>query len=324
MKPSSFALFQPEPDSFADKVGKTLHHFQQQSLIKLRQWQYDSTSPSLPAPVFVIGCSRAGTTLVYKTLSQSEQLGSIDKETHDLWAQLHPPSERDWDSHRIPPSAASSQDSQFIARWFYSHTGQSQFVDKNNQNGLSVAYLAKLFPKAHFVYVKRHPGDNLLSLIRGWQKPGEFATWSDQLPAQLALTEAEIKQWCFFIAKGWRQYLNKSLADVCRFQYQSINQAIITDKSLVPAPQWHEIFYEDLVSDPKASFARLFGSLELAFGQALQQHCQEVHQKPYNTFSAIALNKWQQSEWQAAIASQLPYLTEVCQAMGYSLETCDA
>ncbi|RJG50646.1 sulfotransferase family protein [Motilimonas pumila] len=324
MKSSSFALFQPQPDSFADKVGKTIQHYQQLGLIRWRQWQFDTGSRPLPAPIFVIGCSRAGTTLVYKTLSQSEALGSIDKETHDLWAELHPPSERDWDSHRIPPSVACTQDSQYIARWFYSQTGQARFVDKNNQNGLSVAYLAKLFPAAHFVYVKRHPGDNLLSLIRGWQKPSEFATWSDKLPAKLNLTEADIKQWCFFIAHGWREYINQSIADVCRFQYQSINQAILTDKPLVPPEQWHEVFYEDLVDDPKQSFAQLFATLQLPFESKLQQHCQDVHDKPYNTFSAIALNKWQQSEWQAAISEQLPQLAPLCHQMGYATESHDA
>ena len=34
--------------------------------------------------------SRGGTTLVYRTFSESRELGSLIRETHDYWAGLHP------------------------------------------------------------------------------------------------------------------------------------------------------------------------------------------------------------------------------------------
>ena len=41
-------------------------------------------------PIIVVGCSRAGTTLVYKPLSESRKIGSLQRETRDYWACLHP------------------------------------------------------------------------------------------------------------------------------------------------------------------------------------------------------------------------------------------
>ena len=41
-------------------------------------------------PIIVVGCSRAGTTLVYKPLSESRKIGSHQRETRDYWTGLHP------------------------------------------------------------------------------------------------------------------------------------------------------------------------------------------------------------------------------------------
>ncbi len=118
---------------------------------------------------------------MYKTLSESHFIGSLQKETHDFWAALHPPLQRNWESHEIPEENACDKDRMYISWYFYSQTGKKRIVDKNNQNGLSVPYLYRLFPDAHFVYIKRNPGDNINSLIQGWNKDDEFATWSNNL-----------------------------------------------------------------------------------------------------------------------------------------------
>ena len=118
----------------------------------------------------MVGCSRAGTTLVYKTLSESREIGSLQRETHDYWTDLHPLADKHWDTHALDASDASPADRDTVSRYFYSWTGQHRWVDKNNQNGLCVPYLQALFPDAVFVFVKRSPGDNLNSLIEGWRK----------------------------------------------------------------------------------------------------------------------------------------------------------
>lgn len=268
-------------------------------------------------PVIVVGCSRAGTTLVYKTLSESDEIGSLQRETHDWWMGLHPPAEKNWDTHALGARDASAADRDTVSRYFYSWTGRHRWVDKNNQNGLCVPYLHALFPDAVFVYVKRSPGDNLNSLIEGWRKPEEFATWSNELPATVAVDEGQLTQWCFFLADGWRDYVNAPVEDVAAFQYDAINRAILDARAGVPAGQWVEVLYEDFLRDPVAAFRGVFEGCGLAFDARLQAHCAAVLDIPYNAFSEIRLDKWKDGRNRDKIERVLPQVAGVAARMGY-------
>ena len=265
----------------------------------------------------MVGCSRAGTTLVYKTLSESQEIGSLQRETHDYWTGLHPLADKDWNTHALDESDASDRDRDSVSRYFYRWTGQHRWVDKNNQNGLCVPYLQALFPDAVFVFVKRSPGDNLNSLIEGWRKPDEFATWSNGLPATVAVENGQLHQWCFFLAEGWRNYLHAPVEDVAAFQYTAINQAILDAKAKVPAGQWVEVFYEDFLRDPVATFSQVFEGCGLRFDSRLQAHCAEVLDIPYNAFSEIRLDKWKDGRNRGKIERVLPQVADVAARMGY-------
>lgn len=270
-------------------------------------------------PVFVVGCSRAGTTLVYKTFSEAKNLGTLQRETHDFWTDMHPLANKRWDTHALGVQDATQRDRDAVAHYFYAHTGKTRFVDKNNQNGLCVSYLYTLFPDAHFVYVKRNPGDNLHSLIEGWGKPEEFATWSSELKEKVSVDNGRYTQWCFFLSNGWRDYLDKSIEEVCAFQYRAINEEILATKKCIPSQQWTEVFYEDLVRDPVAGFRQAFEQCGLAFAYDLEQHCASVLSTPYNAFSEIRLDKWKDGSNRDRIERVLPKVAAVARAMGYKL-----
>ncbi len=302
---------------FYEKVYKTVAFYQATVIRAVRGLRFDVFPPMMERPVFVVGCSRAGTTLVYKTLSESRSLGSLNRETHDFWASLHPPSERGWTSHEIPAEYASERDRKQVIRLFYSHTGKHRFVDKNNQNGLSIPYLQRLFPDACFVYVKRHPGDNINSLIEGWRRAETFATWSDQLPAEVNVENGRFKRWCFFLADGWRDYLDASIEEVCAFQYREMNRAILKAKTQVDENRWCEIFYEDILEDPVEVFAGLFEKCEIPFDPLLRKHCAEVLHNPYNAFSGIGRDKWKTTDNREKIERVQPEVWPVALDMGY-------
>jgi len=299
-----------ERHEFLEKVIKTLRYYRNNLFIFLRSLRFKISPVKLSQPVFVVGCSRAGTTLIYKTLSESKALGSLQKETHDFWAELHPLAERNWESHEIPEEEACEKDRKIVNRFFYSLTGRRRIVDKNNQNGLSIQYLIKLFPDAHFVYIKRNPGDNINSLIQGWGKAEEFSTWSDDLPEKINIDGGKYKRWCFFLAKGWRNYINSSIEEVCAFQYKTINKSILEAKKHIPTEQWHEISYELLIKDPIHEFEKIFKGCNIPFDNHLKQHCQDVLQKPYNTFSEIRADKWKDGENKEKIEKVLPSLSD--------------
>ena len=302
---------------FLGKVGKTLRHHCKEMQRRRRSAYWKLKRPRAVRPIIVVGCSRAGTTLVYKTLSESHEIGSLQRETHDFWVDLHPLQDKNWATHGLGAADASDADRDDVARYFYAHTGRHRWVDKNNQNGLCVPYLQTLFPDAAFVYVKRGPGDNLNSLIEGWGKPEEFATWSQALPETVAVEEGRYTQWCFFLAEGWRDYLRAPIEEVAAFQYEAINRAILDAKQAVPAGQWVEVFYEDFLRDPVRTFRRIFEACGLTFDHRLEKHCSEVLGNPYNAFSEIRLDKWKEGRNRAKIERMLSKVAGVAAEMGY-------
>ncbi len=301
------------------KITKTAAFHARRAQRSLRAAQWLLRQAPARRPVIVIGCSRAGTTLIYKTLSEADELGTLQRETHDFWTDLHPLGEKHWDTHGLTAADATDADRRFVSRYFYAWTGQHRWVDKNNQNGLCVDYLHALFPDAIFVYIKRSPGDNLNSLIEGWGKPEEFATWSEQVPAQVNI-DGRYRQWCFFLADGWRDYLTSPIEDVCAFQYRAINAAILDARPHIASKQWVEVFYEDFIRDPVAAFRSVFNACDLAFDARLERHCAGVLGKPYNAFSEIRLDKWKDSPNRTRIERALPQVADIAARMGYAAQ----
>lgn len=301
------------------KVEKTLEFHSSRVARAVRGAWWDVAQTPSYKPIFIVGCSRAGTTVVYKTFSESHAVGSLNRETHDFWVNMHPLSNKNWDTHGLDAIDASTSDRDYVSRYFYVWTGQSRFVDKNNQNGLCVPYLYSLFPDAHFVYVKRSPGDNINSLIEGWNKPREFATWSNVLPEKVTVENGRYTQWCFFLSDGWREYMDKPIENVCAFQYRAINEEILAAKELISPQQWSEVFYEDLVRDPVTGFRPAFEQCGLVFTHDLEQHCASVLSTPYNAFSEIRLDKWKDGCNRDRVERVLPEVTAVARAMGYKL-----
>jgi hypothetical protein len=299
------------------KIHKTLAYHLRRVQHGLRSLVWGIARPLAKRPIIVVGCSRAGTTLVYKTLSESHEIGSLQRETHDYWVGLHPLQEKNWDTHALDAGDTSQQDRHNVSRYFYSWTGHHRWVDKNNQNGLCVPYLHALFPDAVFVYIKRSPGDNLNSLIEGWGKPDEFATWSADLPAEVSIENGRYRQWCFFLAEGWRGHVKSSIEEVAAFQYNAINAAILDAKTNIPENQWVEVFYEDFLRDPVNTFRRIFKACDLRFDERLEKHCADVLDIPYNAFSEIRLDKWKDGRNRERIERTLPKVEAVAARMGY-------
>ena len=96
------------------KVEKTLSYHGRQTAIALRGMRWDVLPAKASRPVFIVGCSRAGTTLVYKTLSESHELGTLQRETHDFWSELHPLQDKHWKTHALAASDASEHDLSLI------------------------------------------------------------------------------------------------------------------------------------------------------------------------------------------------------------------
>lgn len=304
--------------SIIKKIEKNIIFYSTFALRYFRGIWWDVLKPKISRPIFVVGCSRAGTTLVYKTFSRSKELGSLNRETHDLWAELTPLADRDWKSHTVGPEMASTAICRAVSKYFYIYTNRYRFVDKNNQNSLSIAYLNKLFPDAVFVYVKRNPGDNINSLIEGWQKVDLFGTWSEELPEEVLIENGKYRRWCFFLPEGWQEYTTSAIENVCAFQYRSVNQKIMDDLSVIPKSRQVHIKYENILENPVDTFRTAFENTGVVFDTELENHCKTVLLNPYNAFFEIKIDKWKNGKHAGRIENVLDSVSDVADKMGYS------
>jgi hypothetical protein len=300
------------------KIRKTLYFYVTALQRGFRNFIFPIVNPKFERPIFIIGCSRSGTTVIYKVLSMATGLASMQKESHEFWNSLHPPSENGWDSHMLLASHASERDRQEVSRFFYRHIGSCRFIDKANQNCFRISYLYALFPSAYFVYVKRDGRDNINSLIHGWGRPGEFGNWSYILPADVQIDNGKYRRWCFFLFPGWKSFLKASIEDVCAKQWIEANEAVLSAKHNIPPSQWIEVFYEDIIHSPVETFQKLFEQLNLTFSDEIKRHCDNLASKPYNAFSRPRLNKWKE-ENRERIERITPKISETMRKIGYKI-----
>jgi hypothetical protein len=304
--------------STADKVKKTAKFYSKFLRFQWHKLIWPFMRYRFKKPVFIIGCSRSGTTVVYKVLSMAKGLASLEKESHDFWNSLHPPEEKNWNSHRLDEEDVSERDRVEVARYFFKHVGMRRFVDKANQNCFRIPFLLKLFPDAIFVYVKRDGRDNVNSLIHGWGRPEEFGGWSRKLPANVQIDNGKYTRWCFFLFSGWRNYLQAPVEEVCAQQWISANDSVLSAQRTMPHAAWVEVFYEDILSRPIETFRELFKGLDISFTDDVKGHCSELLNSPYNAFSPPRLNKWKE-ENRELIERITPVIQETMMRMGYRI-----
>ena len=182
-----------------------------------------SAPAPIDRPIFVIGCGRSGTTVVYDLLCEHEQLGwfsnytehfsapwlaSLSRgrryafvrdhlgrfaprphEAHCLWSSCAPA--RDAIAGNAPLTAADATADEIqclrsIVRSHLRYQGRRRFVNKNTRNARRIGYLSAVFPDALFVHVARDPRATVASLLRVHFWPTMPIWWcQNRTPEQL-------------------------------------------------------------------------------------------------------------------------------------------
>ena len=170
---------------------------------ELRGYWWDLTRPGMPDPVFVVGCSRAGTTITYETLAAAPQFLSFGWEIPQFWNSLYGPLNNGWESEAATAENAKPQHRDAAFRLFYQRLGFGQVLDKTCINVMRITYLHRLFPKARFVFIQRDGRDNISSMMDGWRhgrSDGSFHL--SQLPGKE--TAPSIPSSLARFRRGWR------------------------------------------------------------------------------------------------------------------------
>ena len=278
---------------------------------------WDYTHPEMPDPVFVVGCSRSGTTVTYETIAAAPQLLKFGYEIPQFWNGLVGPLNNGWHSEAAYAEEAEPRHRDAALRLFYARLGLGRVVDKTCINTLRLPYLYQLFPDAMFVFIQRDGRDNISSMMDGWRHDGHFrlSQFLGPSPEPVAINGGEFTEWSFFLPPGWRDYNQASLEEVCAYQWVTANRMALEAKKAIPPPQWIHLRYEDIFERPVAMFQEAFERLGIPFTEDLRQRCANLHPTSI-VKGAPKRQKWKEHN-PDAIRRILPVIRPLMQEMGY-------
>ena len=277
--------------------------------------------PHFERPVFIVSAPRAGSTLLFETLSRFQEFWSIGKESHDLiegMPELHP-SSLEYHSNRLTDSIVTdvlntTLKKRFLAQLrnhagvFYLNLESSQrpnplrLLEKTPKNALRIPFLKAVFPEAHFIFLYRNPAENISSMLEGWRLR-RFVSYR-------GLPGWPYKEWSFLLVPGWSDLKHCSLAEIVAHQWTAANRWILQDLQALPRSEWQFIDYADLVRQPQSAlreitkFARLMPdeTIERSLATGLPVSCM--------TLSASSPDKWR--KYEDEINPVLPITQTIC------------
>ncbi len=287
---------------------------------QVRGLWWDVTRPAVPDPVFVVGCSRSGTTITYETLGAAPAFLKFGWEIPQFWDGLYGPLNNGWESEAAAADQAKPGHRDAALRYFYQRLGPGWVLDKTCINVMRIPYLHALFPAAKFVFIQRDGRDNVSSMMDGWRMGRvdgrfELTHFFGPFPEPVAINGGEFKEWAFFLAPGWREYNQASLEEACAFQWVSANRLALEAKKAIPQEQWIHLRYEDIFEQPVEMFRDAFNRLGLPFTADLEARCANLQP------SSIVKGKPKRQKWREhnpeAIERILPMIRPLMLEMGY-------
>ena len=290
---------------------------------EMRGLWYDLTCPVMPDPVFVVGCSRSGTTLTYETLAAAPRFLKFGWEIPQFWDGLYGPLNNGWASEAAGAEQARPEHRHAAFRYFYQRLGAGWVLDKTCINVMRIPYLHKLFPQAKFVFIQRDGRDNVSSMMDGWRMGRtdgrfELSQFFGPFPEEVAINGGEFREWCFFLPPGWRDYNRASLEEVCAFQWISANRLALDAKKLIPAEQWIHLRYEDVFERPVEMFRAAFDRLGLSFAPEIEARCRDLQP------TSVVKGRPKREKWREhnpeAIERILPMIAPLMREMGYDTD----
>ena len=289
---------------------------------RAKEFVWSVMRPAMPDPVFVIGCSRSGTTVTFETIAASGHFLHFDYEIPQFWNDLHGPHTNDWASEAAGVADARPEHRNRAFAHFYARLGAGPVLDKTCINTLRVAYLHALFPQAKFIFIQRDGRDNVSSMIDGWRlgrSDGGFglAQFFGPSPEPVAINGGEFREWHFFLPPGWRDYNHASLEEVCAYQWLTANRLALDAARAIPPQQWIGLRYEDIFERPVEMFRDVFARLDVSFDSRMVERCASLASRPTSIVKgAPKKHKWKENNPQA-IERIMPMIAPMMREMGY-------
>jgi hypothetical protein len=274
------------------------------------------TPPAPSRPILLIGCPRAGTSVLLQAFLRSPDLRSIHLEGHILWDAYHHPRDRGWDSDAVDAADVTKRERDYVHWAIRLFVRGRRFLDKTPESCLRISYLAELFPDARFVFLRRRAPDNVNSLIEGWRARPRFVKY--RLPEPLeGIAPLDGNLWSFVLVPGWRGLRRSPLEEICARQYVVCNEAVLAAKARMEESRWHELAYEGLAASPVEELRGLFEQLEVRFTPAVERFASALHREPGPTaLTPPRRDKWREQN-PREVESILPLVAETERRLGY-------
>lgn len=264
-------------------------------------------TPRFDRPLFIVSAPRAGSSLLFNTLSHFSNLWTIGEESHELIKgieDLHP-SAHNFNSNRLTETDATPHVSALLQKKFArelqdrdgrayldppieQRPGKVRFLEKTPKNALRIPFLKAIFPDALFIYLYRRPEENISSIMEGWR--------SRRFIAYRNLPGWPFKEWSFLLPPGWLSLQNCSLAKIAAYQWKAANATISDDLQTLPKSDWRLIRYSDLVRKPKETLEQISRFSELDWDERIEQVVSKSLPVSKMTLSAPSPDKWRKNE----------------------------
>lgn len=268
----------------------------------LRRWSVEAFQDALPAPVFLMGFLRSGTTLTEQVLSAHKQVITSDENTllHETIAELERISQIK-DNLPLALESISIEQAQQLRQFYWQRAREEygpdvfskRFINKVALNSIETGFIATLFPEAKLIFALRDPRDICLSCAMQSFTP--------------STATINMLSW----------------TGIAR-QYAAVMDLWLTLRDKI-SPRYMELRYEDTVNDFENSFRRVFDLLEIPWQDDVAQYHKNVSGRFVSTpsFAAVsqplyrsAVARWQ--AYEAHYQSIMPILQPYIKAFGYS------
>jgi hypothetical protein len=208
--------------------------------------------------VFIIGCGRSGTTILGRALSCHPKVTYLN-EPREIWFSCFPQTDI-WTEKAVARGGrlvlteidAEATSADKLRKEVFdevSKTGKPILIEKLPINGFRLSFLRKIFPKSRFIHLFR----NGL----------EVASSIDKLAKKKWYGVNDYK-WKQLVAYAESCELTRQLPKLCVTDYERgllewrlINESIRDFTKLLPPDDFHEVKYDELISNPIGVLRRL-------------------------------------------------------------------
>lgn len=197
---------------------------------------------AIKRPVFIVGCSRSGTTLFAEIFGDRPDACNV-MDASQVWDLRY--YDKSADDHRDENDATlweiSRIRSSLAVRLLFS--GRKRLINKNNQNSLRLRYLKSAFPDALIIHIVRDARPVVLSNMSRVEKDRYRRGFPfGRFPKPVA----------------WRSYMDKPVIEQFAHQWSDITAEIRKDGPAMFGPdQYTEVKFEEFCASPAACIRRL-------------------------------------------------------------------